>query len=174
VGAKKDFRLVFGQSVLALYLQGLVFILRCGIVNATMALPADAAGEHLKLKEQSIRTCIRIWDMFRVIIAATAIVNLRLLVRTPEQAEMFARIGLVFGLIIGALATVCFLRLMSRLSSLYRDLKRATGQVYVARPADRAHWYAGGPGLSQPTGSRCLRRNSHRVQLHYRLCDQFW
>jgi uncharacterized membrane protein len=140
----RSFRLAFGPSLFALYLQGLVFILKLGMVRATLALPAEHADEHLRLKEESIRTSARIWDMFRGLIAATAILNLRLLTRTPDQVRLLAGIGSVFGLVIAAIGFAGLVRMMSRLSSLYRDLKSSTGEVYVARPTDLAHWHAGG------------------------------
>jgi uncharacterized membrane protein len=140
----KSFRLVFGLPIIALYLQGLVFILKRLMVRATVALPAEHADEHLRLKEETIRTYARMWDMFRGLIAVTAILNFRLLIRTPGQADLFSRIGVVLGFIVGVSAIAGFLCLMSRLSRLYRDLKNSTGHVYVARPADSAHWHAGG------------------------------
>jgi len=68
----KSIRLVFGQSLVAVYLQGLVFILKSGMVRAASGLPAEHTEEHLKLKEESIRTYARMWDMFRVLIARRA------------------------------------------------------------------------------------------------------
>jgi len=140
----KSIRLVFGQSLVAVYLQGLVFILKSGMVRAASGLPAEHTEEHLKLKEESIRTYARMWDMFRVLIAATGVLDVSLLVRTVGQANLFSKIGFVFRMLIGATALVSFLGMMSRLSRLYQAIKVLTGRVYVARSMDWAHWHAGG------------------------------
>jgi len=142
--AGKSFRLVFGGALIALYLQVFVFILKLGMVRATIALRSEHASTLLNLKEESIRTYARMWDMFRAGIALAAILNLRVLVRTEEQAAAVSKIGMAFGLVAGAIAVVTFLRMMTRLSRLFRAVKSKTGQVYVARPTDQGHWHAGG------------------------------
>src|SRR5262249_44168886 len=99
----KGFRPVFGGALIALYLQVFVFILKLGMVHATIALRSEHAKSLLNLKEESIRTYARMWDMFRAGIAFAAILNLRVLVRTEEQSAAVSKIGMVFGLVAGTI-----------------------------------------------------------------------
>jgi uncharacterized membrane protein len=127
------------------YMQGLLLVIKQGVLGVKMTLPAEHAEEYLSLKESALALTVRLMDSMRLLlsimmgslaanIAFSAVERLRFLSGLTAVA--------VWGSTLLMIATIVIS--IYRFYSIDRRLKREVGRVYVQRQRDAEHWYLGG------------------------------
>ncbi|MDT4896786.1 MAG: hypothetical protein QOH25_1863 [Acidobacteriota bacterium] len=143
--ARKSYYAVFSLAAMLVYMQGLILIIKHGLLGVKMTLPAEHAEDYLRLKEAALALTVRFMDWMRLLlcimlgslatnIAFSAVEHLRFLSRVVTVAAWAA--GL---LMFAAIAFAIY-----RFYRIDRRLKSEVGRVYVQRQRDAAHWYLGG------------------------------
>lgn len=142
--AQKSFTTVFAMPVVTLYMQGLLFLCKYGMLETKMTLPAEHTREYLDGKEEALNCTIKMLDWVRMLQAAIfSAISINLVLYMTS-----ARIWLK--LINGTIISLTIILLVMALYSVYKlliidqRLKALTGRVYVQRDSDAAHWYGGG------------------------------
>jgi uncharacterized membrane protein len=141
----KSYFSVFSLAAMLVYMQGLMMMVKHGLLGVKMTLPAEHTQEYLRLKEEALALTIRFMDWMRLLlcvlmgsltanVAFSAIEHLRPLSRIVTVAE-WASALLMF--VATAIAIYHFYK-------VDRRLKTEVGRVYVQRQRDAAHWYLGG------------------------------
>ena len=143
--ARKSYYAVFSIAAMLVYMQGLILMIKHGLLGVKMTLPAEHAETYLQLKEAALALTIRFMDWMRLLlcillgslatkVAFTAVEHLRFLLPVATVAT-WASTLLMFAAIIFA---------VYRFYRIDRRLKAEVGRVYVQRQRDAAHWYLGG------------------------------
>jgi uncharacterized membrane protein len=134
--AKKSFGTVFFLPMMAIYLQGLFLLLKHGLLQTKMTLPAERTEEYLKGKEEMLETTIRMGDTLRVELAfMMGCLALNFISMSWVTGISMFSILLIIG--------TCIFYIY-KLVSIDRMLKKTVGRVYVQRKSDAEHWYGGG------------------------------
>lgn len=142
--AEKSFISVFMLPITTIYLQGLFWLLKNGMLQVKMTLPAEHTAEYLECKEESLSVMISLMDqlrLFQVILMGT--ISLSVL------SSMASGISAVNGVIIlTILSDIVILFLCGyniyRMMQIEEKLKSIVGTRYVQRESEAAHWYLGG------------------------------
>jgi uncharacterized membrane protein len=143
--ASKSYYAVFSIAAMLVYMQGLILVIKHGLLGVKMTLPAEHAETYLRLKEASLALTIRFMDWMRLLlcillgglatnVAFTAVERLRFLSRVVAIAVWAS----------GVLMFVAIAVAVYRFYKIDRRLKLEVGRVYVQRQRDAAHWYLGG------------------------------
>ena len=143
--ARKSYLAVFSLSAMLVYMQGLLLVVKQGVLGVKMTLPAEHTEDYLRLKEEALTLTVRFMDWMRLLlcillgslaanIAFSAIEHLRFLSGVAAIAEWVSSI-----LMFVATAVAIY-----RFYKIDRCLKTEVGRVYVQRQRDAAHWYLGG------------------------------
>ncbi|HNG93219.1 MAG TPA: DUF1648 domain-containing protein [Acidobacteriota bacterium] len=143
--ARKSFTSVFAIPVLTLYMHGLLFLVKRGLLGVKMTLPGEHAAEYLELKERQLNLNLNLMDWMR---ALTSVVLGAIALNTvfsslPEFASYARLVNIVLFSITGVMFVIGFWYLFQMIG-VNRDLKTRVGRVYVQRPSDAEHWYGGG------------------------------
>jgi uncharacterized membrane protein len=135
---------VFCIPILILYAQGWFLLVKHGLVRATMTLPTAHTERYLKYKEESFELGLKLLDWLRLIFAVPlSFIAPLIIFRTVEMIQFWTVAGVIFGVSWGIMALFCFNYYGHRLTDIHHKLREESGRVYVQRPIDRAHWYAG-------------------------------
>src|ERR1044071_860179 len=143
--ANKSYYAVFSVAAMLVYMQGLILVIKHGLLGVKMTLPAEHAETYLRLKEASLAMTIRFMDQMRLLlcillgglatnVAFTAVERLRFLSRAVTIAVWAS----------GLLMFVAIAAAIYRFYKIDRRLKSEVGRVYVQRQRDATHWYLGG------------------------------
>lgn len=143
--ARKSYFSVFSLAAMMVYMQGLMLLIKHGLLGVKMTLPAEHTEEYLRLKEEALALTIRFLDWMRLLlcimlggltvnIAFSAVEHLRFLSSIVSIAAWTSTF-LMFVAI--AWAVYSFYK-------IDRRLKTEAGRVYVQRQRDAEHWYLGG------------------------------
>lgn len=143
--AHKSFTSVFVVPVMTLYMQGLLFLVKRGLLGVKMTLPGEHAAEYLELKEQQLNLNLSLMDWMR---ALTSVVLGAIAVNTifsslPQFAPYAQMVNIALFSLTGIMFVIGFWYLFQMIG-INRDLKTRVGRVYVQRPSDAEHWYGGG------------------------------
>jgi uncharacterized membrane protein len=143
--ATKSFGSVFTLPVTAIYLQGLFLLIKHGLMQVKMTLPAEHAEEYFRYKEESLRINMRVMDWLRILLAfllgglSSSIVFTAVARFQPLETPAFIVVSLASLLVL----VVCGY-LITKLVNINRRLKAEVGRVYVQSKSDAEHWYGGG------------------------------
>lgn len=140
--ADKSLAAVFGMPALAAWMQGLMLLIKHGLLRVKMTLPAEKTEEYLRLKEELLRSTLALVDAMRVL-AGVLLAAIALAVAADEVAGLHGTIGRV-AIVVMLLVVVTLVVYGARIWRNTRDLKAKTGRTYVQRERDEAHWYGGG------------------------------
>lgn len=143
--ARKSYFSVFSLAAMLVYMQGLLLVVKQGILGVKMTLPAEHAEEYLRLKEDTLGLTVRFLDWMRLLlcimmgglaanIAFSAVERLRFLSSFVTLASWAS----------GLLMIIAVAFAIYRFYRIDRQLKTEVGRVYVQRQRDAAHWYLGG------------------------------
>ncbi|HUQ33177.1 MAG TPA: DUF1648 domain-containing protein [Pyrinomonadaceae bacterium] len=143
--ARKSYFSVFSLAAMLVYMQGLLLMIKQGVLGVKMTLPAERAEEYLTLKEAALALTVRFMDWMRLLlgimlgslaanIAFSAVERLRFLSGVTAIAVWGSSLLMVVAIVIS----------IYRFYRIDRRLKLEVGRVYVQRQRDAAHWYLGG------------------------------
>ncbi|HWX42177.1 MAG TPA: hypothetical protein VN345_13595 [Blastocatellia bacterium] len=134
---------VFAIPAIVLYLQGMLLLLRIGMVRAGIALPGEHTEEYLRLKEAAVRMTVKLWRWFSAMLVL-ALISLQAILVTPDRVNLMRNAITVVGIAIGVSSMIAVSRIFNGLQTINGKLKSLSGQVYVARPGDAGRFHAGG------------------------------
>ena len=143
--AQKSFGTVFFMPMTMIYLQGLFLLLKHGMLQSKMTLPAEKTEEYLKGKEEMLSNTIRMTDTLRVELSAMmGCLSLNTVFSSREglSSPMNWIAGITFFSILLIMGTCIYY--IYKLVAIDRWLKKTVGRVYVQRKSDAEHWYGGG------------------------------
>jgi uncharacterized membrane protein len=143
--AAKSYYSVFSLAAMLVYLQGLMLLIKHGILGVKMTLPAEHTEEYLRLKEASLSFTVRFIDWMRVLLclmmgglaAGIAFSSVERLRPLSKAVSLVAEVS-------GWLMIAAILYMGYHFFMIDRRLKAEAGRVYVQRQKDAAHWYLGG------------------------------
>jgi uncharacterized membrane protein len=141
--ARKSFSSVFFLPLMLIYMQGLFLMLKHGMTQTKMTLPAERTEEYLKFKEEQLRITIDLMDWVRFLVGLMlGILSLNIIfsVLNPFLSTLSS---IVVGILSILIAAVCFYYIY-RIIVVDQELKDTVGRVYVERETDTDHWYGGG------------------------------
>ncbi|MBI4850617.1 MAG: DUF1648 domain-containing protein [Acidobacteria bacterium] len=142
--AEKNIFSVFFLPVIMVYLQGLFWLIKYGMLQAKMTLPAEVAEEFFALKEESLKVGISLLDQIRLLQAILmGAISLNILSATLGNGDVTKWI-----IVLAILADVVILVLcaynISKIMKIEDKLKAISGRSYVENARDAKHWYGGG------------------------------
>jgi len=143
--ADKSFGTVFFLPIIAIYLQGLFLLIKHGLLQVKMTLPAEHAEEYFRYKEESLNMNMKLMDRVRILMAVLkGTLALNIIFSAIERFSSLRGI-----IAVTVIATTSLLLILGayyghRLVVINRNLKAVAGRVYVQRETDAAHWYGGG------------------------------
>jgi uncharacterized membrane protein len=135
---------VFAIPAIVLYLQGMLPILRVGMVRAGIALPGEHTQDYLRLKEGAVRLTVKLWRWFSAMLVLVSLISLQAILVTPSRANLMRNAITVIGIAIGVSSMIAVSSIFKALQTINCKLKSLTGHVYVARPGDAGRFRAGG------------------------------
>jgi len=135
---------VFGLLAMTIYAQGLLLLVKQGLVWAKITLPAEQTDEYLRMKEEALAINISLWDWLRGLVAVYSLLSLDSVFGNVE-ALRFLLVAINQASYIGWMLFVVYASYFGiRLSGVYRRQKAAAGRLYLQQPFEAARWYAGG------------------------------
>jgi uncharacterized membrane protein len=139
----KSFASIFLLPIMMIYLQGLMLIMKHGLMQAKMTLPIEHTEQYLKLKEESLSVTMKMMDHVRL---GTSIMLSTLslgIISTVSGAPVWRWIIVIVIATSLILPVVCFYAAY-RLMKINTQLRASTGRSYVQRQTDADRWYCGG------------------------------
>lgn len=142
---QKSIGAVFFLPAMMAYLQGLFLLLKYGLMQTKLTLPADHTEEYFNLKEQALSANLGLIDWVRLIITvmmgSMVWKTVLLAFNTPPHLGLLATSVLIMSTValLGVVAYYIF-----RLIAIDSRLKESTGRIYVEREDQSESWYGGG------------------------------
>jgi uncharacterized membrane protein len=141
---RKSFFSAFSLPLLILYAQGWFLLIKHGLVQGAITLPADHPEEYWQCKEESLRLGVGLMDWLRGLFAVPLIyIVLLFTFWSVERFYWWAAASTAFGLSWGAVALLHFNSFEHRWQALHQRLRAAAGRVYIERQTDASHWRLG-------------------------------
>ena len=143
--ARKSYYSVFSVAATLAYMQGLLLIIKHGLLGVKMTLPAEHTEEYLRLKEEALGSTVRFIDWMRLLVCVLLgglAANIAL--DSVEQLRPLARVVGFAAWVAGWAMLASALHIAYRFYMTDRRLKAEAGRVYVQRQKDAEHWYLGG------------------------------
>ena len=143
--ARKSYYVVFSIAAMLVYMQGLLLMIKHGVLGVKMTLPAEHTEDYLRLKEASLTMTIRFMDWMRLLLAVLlAGLASNIAIRVIEPLRFLSGAVMVAVWTSTVLMFVATVFAIYRFYSIDRRLKSEVGRVYVQRQRDAEHWYLGG------------------------------
>ncbi len=143
--ARKSVGMVFMLPFMTVYMQGLFFMMKQGLMEVKITLPAEHTEEYYHFKEQSLIATMRLMDWIRVTVTVMfAGLSLNMIFTTMSQFQFMKGVITITTMISSAAMVTVTGYYIIRLFKINHDLKNATGRVYVETSRDAARWYSGG------------------------------
>jgi uncharacterized membrane protein len=143
--AKKSFGAVFMLPVTSIYLQGLFLLIKHGLMQVKMTLPAEHTEQYSRYKEQALGINMQVMDWLRVLIAVLlGSLSVDIVLTTSDRLRSFQTLAAVVVSAASLTLLIVCAYLISRFVQINRKLKAEVGQVYVQSKTDAEHWYGGG------------------------------
>jgi uncharacterized membrane protein len=143
--ARKSYYSVFSVAAMLVYLQGLMVLIKHGILGVKMTLPAEHTEEYLRLKEESLSFTVRFMDWMRVLLCVLmGSLASNIVFSAVEPLQFLSRAVAITAEVAGWLMLASVAYTIYRFFTIDRRLKAEAGRVYVQRERDAAHWYLGG------------------------------
>ncbi|HKR01894.1 MAG TPA: DUF1648 domain-containing protein [Pyrinomonadaceae bacterium] len=142
---QKSYFSVFSLAAFLVYMQGLLLMIKHGLLGVKMTLPAEHTEEYLLLKEASLGITIRFMDWMRLLLCVLlGALTSNIAFRAIEQLRFLSKVvtGAIWAS--GALMFVAIAVSVYRFYKVDHRLRTEVGRVYVQRQKDAAHWYLGG------------------------------
>lgn len=143
--ARKSYYSVFSVAAIMVYMQGLMLVIKHGLLGVKMTLPAEHTEEYLSLKEESLGVTVRFLDWMRLllcILLGGLVSNIAF-----SSVEHLRPLSKIVGITTWASGLLMFAAIIFSVYHFYvvdRRLKAVVGRVYVQRQRDAEHWYLGG------------------------------
>jgi uncharacterized membrane protein len=143
--ARKSYYAVFSVAAMLVYMQGLILIIKHGLLGVKMTLPAEHTETYLRLKEAALALTIRFMDWMRLLLCIMlGSLATNIAFTAVEHLRFLSRVVMVAAWASGLLMAVAIAFAVYRFYRIDRRLKAEVGRVYVQRQRDAAHWYLGG------------------------------
>ena len=141
---QKSFGAVFMLPIMMLYIQGLLLIVKHGLMQTKMTLPTEHTAEYLKLKEEFLSATMKMMDWVRMLsVLMMSLLSLGVVITTIGNPSMMFQVTIIIMGITAVMMVVCGY-FTYRLVVITTKLKQTTGRSYVQRQTDADHWYWGG------------------------------
>lgn len=143
--ARKSLSAVLVLPTMSAYLQGMFLLLKHGIVESKMTLPAERSKEYLHYKEESLRITLAMMDWMSLMCAMLLTTLATTMILSGSEYQPFLQayaFKLVFAVTSSILLYLAYY--LYRIRVVNKRMKAATGRVYVQRDTDAARWYGGG------------------------------
>ncbi|HWS99596.1 MAG TPA: DUF1648 domain-containing protein [Pyrinomonadaceae bacterium] len=143
--ARKSYYTVFSLAATLVYIQGLILLIKHGLLGVKMTLPAEHTEEYLRLKEQSLGLTLRFMDWMRLLLCLMMgglAANVAL--ASVEHLRPLSKVIAVAAGVAGWVMIASALYITYHFYMTDRRLKAEAGRVYVQRQRDAEHWYLGG------------------------------
>jgi uncharacterized membrane protein len=142
--AEKSFISVFMLPLVTIYLQGLFWLLKHGMIQVKMTLPAEHTAEYLECKEESLRVMISLLDQIRLLqVILLGTISLSILSSMASGISSINGILLVTIISDVVILFICGYNIY-RMMEIEEKLKTLTGTRSVQRESEAEHWYLGG------------------------------
>lgn len=142
--AHKSFGSVFFLPILMIYLQGMFFMIKHGMLQTKMTLPANHAAEYLELKEEHLKITMQLLDKIRLLQSFTmGCISIMVLMQMLSKHSTIAPI-LILTFSVDLITLIICGQNIYRFMQIDDQLKSLAGTVYVQRERDAKHWYGGG------------------------------
>jgi uncharacterized membrane protein len=143
--ARKSYYAVFSVAAMLVYMQGLILMIKHGLLGVKMTLPAERTETYLQLKEESLALTIRFMDWMRLLLCIMmGSLATKVVFSAVEHLRFLSGVATVAVWASGLLMAVAIILAVYRFYRIDRRLKSEVGRVYVQRQRDAAHWYLGG------------------------------
>jgi uncharacterized membrane protein len=143
--ARKSYYAVFSLAAMLIYMQGLILIVKQGVLGVKMTLPAEHAEEYLRLKEAALALTVRFMDWMRLLLCVTlGGLAANVVFTAVERLRFLSGPAVIASWISGLLMVVAIVVSVYRFYRIDRQLRTQVGRVYVQRQRDAEHWYLGG------------------------------
>lgn len=142
--AEKNFFSVFFLPVVMIYLQGLFWLIKYGMTQVKMMLPAEHTAEYLAAKEEGLRVTMSLVDQIRLL-QSILFGGLSLNILSGILSGVFS-IKWILGLVVVSdmfILLICAYNIY-KMMKIEDRLKAIAGKTYVQRESDAKQWYAGG------------------------------
>jgi uncharacterized membrane protein len=141
----KTYFAVFSLAAMIVYMQGLLLLIKRGVLGVKMTLPAEHTQQYLSLKEAALALTVRFIDWMRLLLCIfLGSVAANIAFSAVEHLRFLSRIVTVLAWFSGVLMFVAMAVAFYRFYRVDRRLKTEVGRVYVQTQKDAAHWYLGG------------------------------
>lgn len=142
--ADKNIFSVFFLPVMMVYLQGLFWLIKYGMLQAKMTLPTEHTAEYFATKEESLTIGINLLDQIRllqsVLMGAISLNILSASLGNPGVTKWIILMAIVADVVILVLCAYN----ISKMMKIEDKLKTISGQTYVESAKDAECWYGGG------------------------------
>jgi uncharacterized membrane protein len=143
--ARKSYYTVFSLAAMLVYMQGLILMIKHGLLGVKMTLPAEHAETYLQLKEASLALTIRFMDWMRLLLGIMlGSLAVKVVFSAVEPLRFLSGVVTIAVWAAGLLMAAAIILAIYRFYRIDRRLKAEVGRVYVQRQRDAAHWYLGG------------------------------
>lgn len=141
--AEKNIFSVFSLPITMVYLQGLFWLIKYGMLQTKMTLPAEVAAEYFALKEESLKVSINLLDQIRllqaILMGAISLNILSAILSNGNITKWIIVMAIVADIVILILCAYNISQMMK-----LEDKLKALGHTYVESARDAQHWYGGG------------------------------
>lgn len=142
---RKSYFAVFSLAATLVYMQGLLLFIKHGLLGVKMTLPAEQTEKYLSLKEETLGLTVRFMDWMRLCLCVLlGSITSNIAFSSIESLRFLSPVMAVAGWAAAGLMVVSIAVAVYRFYRVDRRLKEEVGRVYVQKPRDAAHWYAGG------------------------------
>jgi uncharacterized membrane protein len=142
--SEKNVFSVFLLPVLMVYMQGLFWLLKYGMLDVKMTLPAQRTEEFFALKEDSLKISMNLIDQIRllqsILMGAISLNVLSAILGGGNLVKVIVVSAILTDIAIVVLCGYNVYKMMG----IEDKLKSISGQSYLERNKDAKHWYAGG------------------------------
>lgn len=143
--ARKSFFAVFSLAATIVYLQGLMLLIKHGLLGVKMTLPAEHTEEYLRLKEEALSLTVGFIDWMRLLLCIMlGSLAANIAFSAIDGLRFWSQVATVTVWASALLMVVAIAFAIYRFYRIDRRLKKEVGRVYVQRQKDAAHWYLGG------------------------------
>lgn len=142
--AEKNVFSVFFLPVMMVYLQGLFWLIKYGMLQTKMTLPGESTAEYFALKEESLKVTMNLLDQIRLLQAILmGAISLNILSATLSNGNVTKWLVAMAVLADVVILVLCVYSI-SQIMKIEDKLKAILGHTYVESARDAQHWYGGG------------------------------
>ncbi len=142
--ADKNIFSVFFLPVIMVYLQGLFWLIKYGMLQVKMTLPAEHTAEYFAIKEQSLQIGVSLIDQLRLLQSILmGAISLNILSATLGNGGVTKWIIVMAIVADVGILVLCAYNIF-QIMKIEDKLKAISGQTYVESSRDAQHWYCGG------------------------------